>query len=129
VERKSGYLLAVKLERGTAAAFAAAAQQCFAAVPLRYRKTLTLDNGSEMADYETIEHRTGVQAYFAQPYHSWERGTNENTNGLLRFYFPKQMGFAHLTQAELDAAVQQLNTRPRKRLDYKTPEQVFKAKW
>lgn len=129
VERKSGYLMAVKLERGQAAPFAAAAQRQFAAVPARYRKTLTLDNGSEMADYETIERTTGLRVYFANPYHSWERGTNENTNGLLRFYFPKQMGFAHLTQETLDVAVKQLNTRPRKRLGYKSPEQVFKRKW
>lgn len=129
VERKSGYLQAVKLERGTAAAFAAAAQSSFAPVPARYRRTLTLDNGTEMSNYETIERTTNLQIYFAQPYHSWERGTNENTNGLLRFYFPKQMGFAHLTQEMLDAAVQQLNTRPRKRLGYKTPKQVFEAKW
>ncbi len=129
VERKSGYLMAIKLERGTAAAFATAAGISFAAVPERYRRTLTLDNGSEMADYEAIERRTGLQVYFAQPYHSWERGTNENTNGLLRFYFPKQMGFAHLTQVMLDAAVKQLNTRPRKRLGYRTPEDVFRRKW
>lgn len=129
VERRSGYLMAVKLERGTAAAFAAAAQSSFAAVPTRYRQTLTLDNGSEMADYERIEKDNQLRVYFAQPYHSWERGTNENTNGLLRFYFPKKMGFAHLTQEMLDVAVKQLNTRPRKRLDYKTPEQMFEAKW
>ena len=82
-----------------------------------------------MSQYEAIERRTGAQVYFAHPYHSWERGTNENTNGLLRFYFPKSMSFAHLTQEMLDVAVTQINTRPRKRLDYKTPEQVFKAKW
>lgn len=129
VERKSGYLMAVKLERGTAALFAEAAQRCFAAIPARYRRTLTLDNGSEMANYEAIEHDTGLQIYFAQPYHSWERGTNENTNGLLRFYFPKKMGFAHLNQEMLDVAVKQLNTRPRKRLGYKSPKQMFEAKW
>jgi IS30 family transposase len=129
VERKSGYLRAVKLERGTAAAFAAAARRSFADIPTQYRQTLTLDNGTEMSHYETIERQTQVQVYFAQPYHSWERGTNENTNGLLRFYFPKQMSFAHLTQEQLDEAVQQLNTRPRKRLGYKTPKQVFEAKW
>jgi len=129
VERKSGYLRAVKLERGTAAAFTAAAQTSFTDVPARYRRTLTLDNGSEMSNYETIERQTNLQVYFAQPYHSWERGTNENTNGLLRFYFPKSCSFAAVTQEQLDLAVQQLNTRPRKRLGYKTPEQVFKAKW
>ena len=129
VERKSGYLLAVKLQRNNAAAFAAATGSSLVTVPRQYRQTLTLDNGSETADYETIERQTGTSLYFANPYHSWERGTNENTNGLLRFYFPKQMSFAHLTQQQLDVAVRQLNTRPRKRLGYKTPEQVFRAKW
>lgn len=129
VERKSGYLLAVKLQRPTAAAFAGAASTSLANIPVCYRQTLTLDNGSEMADYEAIELRTKAQLYFANPYHSWERGTNENTNGLLRFYFPKQMSFAHLTKAEIDTAVRELNTRPRKRLGYKTPEQVFRSKW
>lgn len=129
VERKSGYLLATKLERGTAAAFAAAAHGSFTVVPARYRKTLTLDNGSEMSHYEQIERQNQLQVYFAQPYHSWERGTNENTNGLLRFYFPKSASFASLTQELLDVAVKQLNTRPRKRLGYKTPEQMFKSKW
>jgi IS30 family transposase len=129
VERKSGYLMAVKLQRATAAAFAIAASNSFAAVPVRYRQTLTLDNGSEMADYEAIERNTNAKLYFANPYHSWERGTNENTNGLLRFYFPKQMSFAHLTQEQLDEAVRQINTRPRKRLGYRTPEAMFKSKW
>lgn len=129
VERKSGYLKAVKLERGTAAAFAAAAQASFMDVPLCYQRTLTLDNGSEMAHFEHIENHTNLRVYFAQPYHSWERGTNENTNGLLRFYFPKKMSFAHLTQEQLDLAVNLLNTRPRKRLCYKTPKQVFEMRW
>ncbi len=129
VERKSGYLLAVKLERGTAKNFEKASKRSFAAIPNKYRKTLTLDNDTEMSNYEEIERYTGLQIYFANPYHSWERGTNENTNGLLRFYFPKKMSFAHLTQEKLDVAVKQLNTRPRKRLGYKTPEQMFRAKW
>ena len=80
-----------------------------------------------MSNYEGIEKSTGLDIYFAQPYHSWERGTNENTNGLLRFYFPKQMRFESITQKMLDLAVKQLNTRPRKRLGYKTPDQVLKA--
>lgn len=129
VERKSGYLLAVKLERATALAFQQAASSCLGQVPGKYRQTLTLDNGSEMANYEAIERTTGAKLYFANPYHSWERGTNENTNGLLRFYFPKQMSFAHLTQEQLDQAVQQINTRPRKRLGYRTPEEVFTRNW
>jgi len=127
VERKSGYLLACKLERATAQAFEEAAKHSFAAIHQPYRKSLTLDNGTEMSNYEAIERHTNLRLYFAHPYHSWERGTNENTNGLLRFYFPKQMGFAHLTQEELDQAVQELNTRPRKRLGYKTPAQVLRG--
>lgn len=129
VERKSGYLLAYKLQRPTAAAFEQATSLGLGKVPKRYRKTLTLDNGTEMSNYEEIETSTGARLYFANPYHSWERGTNENTNGLLRFYFPKQMSFAHLKQQDIDEAVKQLNTRPRKRLGYKTPEQVFRSKW
>jgi IS30 family transposase len=129
VERKSGYLKAVKLTRATAKNFEAAAKRCFATVPESYRQTLTLDNGTEMSNYEEIERITAVKLYFANPYHSWERGTSENTNGLLRFYFPKQMSFAHLTQEQLDAAVLEINTRPRKRLGYRTPMEVFRLKW
>jgi transposase, IS30 family len=129
VERKSGYLMAALLPDKTATSFATAAKQCFAAVPLNYKRTLTLDNGSEMSNYEEMERSTSLRLYFARPYRSWERGTNENTNGLLRFYFPKQMGFAHLTQKQLDAVVHEINTRPRKRLGYRTPEQVFRTRW
>lgn len=129
VERKSGYLLAVKLSRATGKHFEIAATRSFGAVPEVYRKSLTLDNGTEMSNYEEIEHTTGLRLYFANPYHSWERGTSENTNGLLRFYFPKQMSFAHLTQADIDAAVKELNTRPRKRLGYRTPEETFTRNW
>lgn len=129
VERKSGYLLAVVLPDKTAKSFELAAKHCFAAVPPKYRQTLTLDNGVEMSNYEEMERQNQLKIYFAHPYHSWERGTNENTNGLLRFYFPKRASFAGLTQGQLDLAVQQLNTRPRKRLGYKTPKQVFEARW
>jgi IS30 family transposase len=81
-----------------------------------------------MQDYEGMEYdHPGLRVYFAYPFHSWERGTNENTNGLLRFYFPKKMSFAHISQKQLDAAVLEINTRPRKRLGYKTPSQVLKA--
>ena len=127
VERKSGYLMAAVLPDKTAKSFEEAAKRCFAQVFPKYRKTLTLDNGVEMSNYEAMERQNQLQIYFAHPYHSWERGTNENTNGLLRFYFPKKMSFAHLTQELLDQAVAELNTRPRKRLGYKTPAQVLKA--
>lgn len=128
VDRKSGYLLAKVLPKieYSSSGFAAATEQCFTRITPKYRKTLTLDNGPEMKCPETIERSTGAKVYYANPYHSWERGTNENTNGLLRFYFPKKMSFAHLTQEQLDEAVHQINTRPRKRLGYKTPEQLLR---
>jgi IS30 family transposase len=128
VERKSGYLrarLITKADFG-ASGFASSVQGALKDIPERYRTTLTLDNGSEMAYAEQIERLTGVRVYYATPYHSWERGSNENTNGLLRYFFPKKMSFAHLTQEEIDEAVHLINTRPRKRLNWRTPEQMFK---
>ena len=107
--------------------FAKAAGAALSAVPGKYLKTLTLDNGPEMAFAESIEHKTELAVYYATPYHSWERGCNENANGLLRYFFPKKMSFAGFTQAELDYAVRLLNNRPRKRLNWQTPAQVFKA--
>lgn len=127
VERKSGYLLAALLPDLSSSSFAAAAKACLGQIPQHYRKTLTLDNGPEMKLPECIEQATGVSVYYATPYHSWERGTNENTNGLLRYFFPKQMSFAHLSQKDIDQAVRLLNTRPRKRLNWRTPEQMLRV--
>jgi IS30 family transposase len=129
VERKSGYLVARKLAAPSAVAFTSAADACFKGVPKKYLQTLTLDNGTEMRDFERLEQLTGLSVYFAYPYHSWERGTNENTNGLLRYFFPKKSSFANITQTDIDQAVHLINTRPRKRLGYRTPEQVFQRRW
>ncbi len=129
VERKSGYLLAFLLPNGNRDGFARAAAAALNQIPMRYRQTLTLDNGLEMQSYELLERLTGTQVFFAYPYHSWERGTNENTNGLLRQYFPKRSDLGLATQEQLDLAVRLLNTRPRKRLGYKTPTEVFTTKW
>ena len=130
VERKSGYLLAVLLPSPVfgSLGFADAAARCLSQIPAKYRKTLTLDNGPEMKLPEKIERTTGVRVYYANPYHSWERGTNENTNGLLRYFFPKKSSFAHLTQKDIDQAVRLLNTRPRKRLGWRTPEQMLRVR-
>lgn len=128
VERKSGYLRAFLLPNGQSRGFATTAATAFASVPTKYLKTITLDNGTEMQSYELLERLTPLRVYFAYPYHSWERGTNENTNGLLRQYFPKKTSLA-VSQAELDLAVQLLNTRPRKRLGYRTPAEVFEKRW
>lgn len=128
VERKSGYLLASLLPKSefSAIAFSKLAAKNLNKIPEKHRKTLTLDNGTENTAPEAIERRTGVTVYYATPYHSWERGTNENTNGLLRYFFPKKMDFSQLTQTDIDEAVRLLNTRPRKRLGYRTPEQMLR---
>lgn len=129
VERKSGYLCAFLLPSGESRCFAQGAAAALGRIPHRYLQTLTLDNGREMQSYELLERLTPLKVFFAYPYHSWERGTNENTNGLLRQYFPKGSNLGLVTQAQLDHAVKLLNTRPRKRLDYRTPAAVFMGRW
>lgn len=88
-------------------------------------KTITFDNGTEFHDYEEIEKEFGIDCYFATPYHSWERGTNENTNGLIRQYLPKGTCMKNLTQAKCDWIARELNTRPRERYDFRTPEAMY----
>ena len=128
VERRSGYLQAFRLLDGTSDGFARGAAQALQNVPGKYQQSLTLDNGLEMQSFELLERLTPLTVFFATPYHSWERGTNENTNGLLRQYFPKRTSLA-VSQAQIDRAVNLLNTRPRKRLNYRTPAEVFETKW
>lgn len=89
--------------------------------------TITSDNGKEFALHRQIGEALKARFYFARPYASWERGTNENTNGLLRQYFPKDRDFSTITQPEIDFAVNELNQRPRKTLGFKTPHQLFFA--
>jgi IS30 family transposase len=86
-------------------------------------KTITLDNGAEFHDYETGEKRFGVKFYFATPYHSWERGTNENTNGLVRQHLPKGMCMSQIIQSDRNRIAKELNDRPRARLHFKTPSE------
>jgi IS30 family transposase len=129
VERKSGYLRAFLLPNGNSDSFARGVADTLKTIPVHYLKTMTLDNGTEMQSYELLERLTPLRVFFAYPYHSWERGTNENTNGLLRQYFPKGSDLGEVTQAKFDHVVQLLNTRPRKRLDYRTPQKVFEGKW
>lgn len=87
-------------------------------------KSLTLDNGTEFHGFKELEDKLGVRVYFAQPYHSWERGTNENTNGLIRQYLPKGSCFKQLTQRQCDKIEQELNNRPRKVLGFSTPNEA-----
>lgn len=87
-------------------------------------QTVTLDNGSEYHDYKRIERLTGVKFYFAAPYHSWERGTSENTNGLIRQYLPKRVSMAPINQWHCNAIARRLNRRPRKILNLRTPDEA-----
>jgi transposase, IS30 family len=87
-------------------------------------KSLTLDNGTEFHGFKELEAKLGIEVYFAQPYHSWERGTNENTNGLIRQYLPKGSCFRHLTQRQCDEIERELNDRPRKVLGFSTPNEA-----
>lgn len=125
VERKSGYLVADKLERATADAVNETTVISMGKIPKKKRLTCTYDNGSEFSEHEDTERRLGMTVYFAYPYHSWERGTNENTNGLVRQFFPKKMPFWHITQKEVERVVKLINNRPRKRLNYLTPHEVL----
>lgn len=123
-ERKSRYTLAAPLPRRTSAAVGQAVIDLLR--PHKQRcKTITFDNGKEFADHEFIGKCLNAQVYFAHPYCSWERGLNENHNGLLRQYFPKKMSLREVTQMQVDEAVYALNHRPRKCLNYRTPHEVF----
>jgi IS30 family transposase len=125
-DRKSGYLLADILTKGTAENVKMKTIKRFYTISKRKKLTITYDNGREFSDHETIEVKTKIPIYFAHPYHSWERGTNENTNGLLRQFFPKKMPLANVCQEQVARAVKLINNRPRKRLNYLTPHEVFR---
>lgn len=128
VERKSGFGMANKLAVVTAEIMHEKTVERFGCLPRSKRHTLTRDNGPEFGDYDrTLEDHTGMGVYRAMPYHSWERGTNENWNGLMRQFFPKGTFFATITEYDVQRAVRMLNDRPRKRLGYKTPREVFKG--
>lgn len=127
LERKSRYLLSAPLVNGSADVMASAATRAFRIVPRGLRKTMTIDNGREFAAFKTIQQRAGIAIYFADPYASWQRGANENANGLLRQYFPKGSDLRDLTKDQLDVAIKKLNHRPRKCLGYQSPHEVFFA--
>lgn len=127
VDRRSGYLIAFLLPKMNAELLSSLSIKAFKKIDKGKRRTITFDNGTEFSDWESIEEKTGMIIYFAYPYHSWERGTNENTNGLLRQYFPKKYDFNLITEEELKHVVKKLNDRPRKRLGFKTPRQVFQG--
>ena len=127
-ERKSGFLIAGKMEDRTAQTMHTVSTAQFKRrCPKQLRKTCTNDNGPEFALHEQTERALSMRMYFAYPYRSWERGTNENTNRLLRAFFPKSLCFEDITQEDVDQVVDLLNHRPRKRLGYRTPHEVFRG--
>ena len=124
VERKTGYAFVGKLADRSMHEMSRRVRMLVQRASHRF-KTITADNGTEFHDYPSTEVATGIRFYFATPYHSWERGTHENFNGLLRQYLPKRSSMARLTQRHCDQIAQKLNNRPRKRLDYLTPEECL----
>jgi transposase, IS30 family len=125
VDRASRYLIARKLDACAAEPVAHRLQQTIRTLPAEKRRSLTLDNGREFARPIELERRLRLPIYFAHPYHAWERGTNENTNGLLRQYLPKGMELTQVTPRQLHSCVRALNHRPRKCLGFRTPCEVF----
>lgn len=124
VERKSRFTVLGKVSRRTADAVRQ--QLCKLLLPLQDRvHTITSDHGKEFADHELIAKTLQLKFYFAHPYAAWERGTNENTNGLLRQYFPKKSDFKTVSKGKIDQTSSKLNFRPRKTLRFKTPFEVF----
>ena len=124
VERKSGFTLVRKLKARTMAEATNAASIVIRRMRHRFR-TITFDNGTEFHDYESLERRFGVTCYFATPYHSWERGSNENLNGLVRQYLPRGRSLKSTTQEDCDKIAAALNNRPRKRHGFLTPLDVL----
>ena len=126
VERKTRFVMLIALPDGHSADVVADALAAkIVELPEQLRRSLTWDQGKEMASHARFTNETGVPVYFCDPRSPWQRGSNENTNGLLRQYFPKRTEIAHYTQAELDAVAAQLNGRPRQTLGFKTPSQAL----
>ncbi len=128
VERKSGYLLLGKVPDLRAATVRRAAAERYRSTPPSLRKTLTLDNGKEFAEHDQLAAEAALKIYFAKPYCSWQRGTNENTNGLIRQFFPKGTDLAHIPKHRFSKVQQLLNDRPRKRLGYRTPNEILASR-
>lgn len=124
-ERKSRLLLLTKLERKASGETRRAIVKRLAGLPMKLRQTLTLDNGTENALHEEITSEIGTKCYFARPYASWQRGTNEQTNGMIRWFLPKGTDFRNISEEEIAAVESRINNRPRKCLKYRTPLEVF----
>ena len=124
-ELRSGVVFIEKAHRGTMAEANRITHKRLGVLPSYLRQTLTRDRGSENLGYAELESTLGIKCFFAHPYHSWERGANENVNGLIRRYFPKGTDFNTIPDAQIQRVERLLNSRPRKRLGWKTPYEVF----
>lgn len=125
VERKSGYTRIGRADDMTAATTTHVMKRRMKDLPASLRRSMTFDNGKEFAEHEKFARACDLEVYFALPYRSWQRGTNENTNGLLRQFFPKGTDFSRISHHEVARVEQLLNERPRKRLGYRTPAEVL----
>lgn len=125
LERKTGFFLVTKLPNKTANATEAAIWNRLSEFPEEARLTITFDNGTENSNWQNLETENNLRCFFAHPYHSWERGANENANGLLRDYFPKKTDFTIVTKEEFAYVERELNDRPRKRLGWLTPKEAM----
>lgn len=127
VERTTRLTLLIPLAAKDALSVSKSFAQAFKRIPSKFKKSLTYDRGMEMSQHKLFTKKTKVQVYFADPYSPWQRGTNENTNGLIRQYFPKGTDFRNVSSYEIKKAESRLNSRPRKVLDYYTPSEKFYA--
>ncbi len=124
-ERKSRYIIITKIPRKTALNTLLATCEKFQHLPVDAKKTITADNGSEFTKHEEITEKTGILYFFANPYSSWERGTNENGNGIIRRIYPKKTDFNNVSHKQLKEVEDWINNRPLKCLGYRTPKEVF----
>jgi IS30 family transposase len=125
VERKSGYLVLLPVPSKQATSVRRAICGRLQQLPPELHQTMTLDNGSEFAEYKLLESTLGMEVFFTDPHSPWQRGTNENTNGLVRQFFPKGTNFNEVSRYKVARAENFINDRPRKRLHYQTPSEVL----